>query len=76
MGNGLWSPASYHSRVAESARLGRDVFDYSDKSIRSGHMRPHQTLDPHGLGVRESRDSEEHPESNAIMISWRVSRTP
>jgi hypothetical protein len=72
MGNGLWSPASYHSRVAESAKLGKDVFDYSVKSIQSGRMRPHQTLDPQGLGIRESRDSEEHPESNAIIISLDV----
>ena len=72
MGNGLWSPASYHSRVAESAKLGKDVFDYSVKSIQSGRMCPHQTLDPQGLGVRESRDSEEHPESNAIIISLDV----
>ena len=72
MGNGLWSPASYHARVAESARMGKDVFDYSNAAHRSGQLRPHQTLDPQGLGVRESRDSDEHPDSNAIIISLDV----
>jgi len=38
-------------------------------AVRSGHLRVHQTLDPRGLTYRESRDSEEHPNSNAIIIS-------
>ena len=72
MGNGLWSPATYHARVAESARAGKDVFGYSNDAHRTGRLQPHQTLDPRGLGVRESRDSDEHPDSNAIIISLDV----
>ena len=72
MGNGLWSPASYHARVADLNRRGKDVFVYSHEAKQSGVLRPHQTLDPRGLGVRESRDSDEHPESNAVIISLDV----
>src|SRR4051812_38613309 len=72
MGNGLWSPTTYHTRAADRVRAGKDVFGYSADAMCSGHLRPHQTLDPQGLGVRESRDSDEHPESNAIIISLDV----
>ena len=72
MGNGLWSPSTYHARVAASAAAGKDVFDYSSAALRSGDLRPHQTLDPRGLALRESRDSDEHPDSNAILISLDV----
>ena len=72
MGSGRWSPGTYHDRVAQQLASGRDVFDYSNAAIRSGQLRPHQTLDPEGLGVRESRDSAEHPTSNSIFISLDV----
>src|SRR6476661_5976439 len=72
MGSGAWSPSTYHDRAAARAADGRDVFDYSGAAIRSGAYRPHQTLDPTGLGIRESRDSEDHPESNSIVISLDV----
>lgn len=72
MGSGRWSAASYHDRAVLRSKSGKDVFDYSDVSKRSGVLRPHQTLDPQGLQMRESRDSAEHPESNAIIISLDV----
>jgi hypothetical protein len=72
MGSGRWSVATYHRRGADKAAAGKDTFDYSHDAMRSGVLRPHQTLDPRGLGVRESRDSEEHPDSNAIIISLDV----
>jgi hypothetical protein len=72
MGSGRWSAADYSDRAVARAKAGKDAFDYSDAAFRSGHLRPHQTLDPHGLGVRESRDGGEHPESNAILISLDV----
>lgn len=72
MGSGRWSAASYHDRAVLRSSSGKEVFDYSAASKRSGVLRPHQTLDPHGLGMRESRDSAEHPESNAIIISLDV----
>ncbi|HTL30464.1 MAG TPA: hypothetical protein VL282_14635 [Tepidisphaeraceae bacterium] len=72
MGSGTWSPATYFDRADARVRAGRDVFDYSKDAIRSGHLRVHQTLDPQGLGIRESRDSAEHPDSNSIIISLDV----
>lgn len=72
MGSGRWSVANYTDRVTAKAAAGVDVFDYSRSAIQSGVLRPHQTLDPSGLGMRESRDSAEHPNSNAIIISLDV----
>jgi hypothetical protein len=50
------------------------IFDFSDRLHRSGRWawRVHDTLDPHGVRVRESRDSDEHPESTAIAITFDV----
>lgn len=72
MGNGRWSPATYHQRAVARAGMGQDVFHYSDSAARAGRLRVHQTLDPRGLALRESCDSEEHPDSNAIIISLDV----
>jgi hypothetical protein len=72
MGSGHWSATTYHERAAFRARAGTDAFDYSAKAVRSGNFRIHQTLDPYHMRVRESRDSDEHPASNAIMISLDV----
>lgn len=72
MGSGVWSPTTYFNRADLRARTGKDVFDYSKDAHRTGQLRVHQTLDPMGLGVRESRDSEEHPDSNAIIIGLDV----
>src|SRR3954451_15603625 len=72
MGSGRWSVGTYNDRAVLRAKTGKDTFDYSADAIRSGALRPHQTLDPQGLERRESRDSDEHPASNAIIISLDV----
>ena len=72
MGSGRWSPTTYHERADAKVASGRDTFDYSHKAISSGQLRPHQTLDPQHLDFRESRDSVEHPNSNAIIIGLDV----
>jgi hypothetical protein len=72
MGSGRWSPAVYDDRAAVRASAGLDAFDYSHRARETGRLRVHQTLDPQGLLTRESRDSAEHPTSNAIIISLDV----
>jgi len=69
MGGGSWSDADY----SRSTR-GRAAFAYSDDVLAkpTNEQKCHQLLDPYGLKVRESRDSAEHPESNAIMIGLDV----
>jgi hypothetical protein len=72
MGSGIWSADSYHERVSAKRAAGKDAFSYSADALRSGYLRPHQTLDPQGLRYRESRDSAEHPDSNSIIIGLDV----
>jgi hypothetical protein len=72
MGSGAWSANDFFARTSAKAAAGTDTFDYSVRARQSGDMRVHQTLDPHGLRLRESRDSAEHPDSNSIIISLDV----
>ena len=74
MGSGRWSTDVYAAAAAFRAATGRDAFDYSDSLYampRSG-WKAHPTLDPKGVTVRESRDSDEHPESTAIAVLFDV----
>ncbi|MBI3632890.1 MAG: hypothetical protein HY226_01210 [Candidatus Vogelbacteria bacterium] len=69
MGGRSWIPDEY-----ESSAKGRDAFKYSAETLNKplDQRKIHQLLDPFGLRVRESRDSEEHPNSNAIAIGLDV----
>lgn len=69
MGSGVWSAKTYTTRVQKKRAEGRDVFEYSVKAKQSRQLHVHQSLDPMGLHMRESRDSNEHPESNSIIIA-------
>lgn len=72
MGSGAWSATSYHENVSARVAAGKDVFDYSARARQTGQLTVHPTLNPYGMNVRESRDSQEHPDSNAILISLDV----
>ena len=72
MGSGHWSATTYTERASMRAATGTDTFAWSAHAKQTGQLRVHQTLDPHGMGVRESRDSAEHPDSNSIIISLDV----
>lgn len=72
MGSGIWSANIHFDRDAARKSRGVDTFDFSVRAHQTGAFRVHQTLDPYGLTQRESRDGEEHPDSNAILISLDV----
>lgn len=78
MGGSSWSDDAYNDRASYRASTNTPTFDYDDK-VRSGKVdaKVHATLDPKKIkgGVRESRDSKEHPESNAIAVVLDVTGT-
>ncbi|HEX7746438.1 MAG TPA: hypothetical protein VF462_14395 [Micromonosporaceae bacterium] len=68
MGSGIWSTDVYDAASRYRAATGTSAFAYSDGGARSVHP----ALDPHGVRVRESRDSTEHPQSLAIAVLFDV----
>jgi len=74
MGSGRWSTDVYDEHNHFKAAAGKSIFDYSDvmhKSSRSSwHV--HKSLDPSRCKFRESRDSDEHPNSTAIAVMFDV----
>lgn len=68
MGGSSYSDDSYKARSADRAARGVPTFDYSHK-VASGAVaaKVHDKLNPKGI-IRESRDSEAHPESLAIAV--------
>ena len=69
MGGSRWNSEAYTSRSVLRADRGEAVMAYTH-DVESGRAKRevHQSLNPHGVRVRESRDSEAHPESLAIAI--------
>jgi len=74
MGAGSWSDQTYRAAATFRAKQGVNDFAY-DSKLRS---RPHSewkadpTLDPNGVKMRESRDSDEHPNSVPIAVLFDV----
>jgi hypothetical protein len=66
MGSGIWSTSVYDA--AKKLRGGASAFGYSDSGARTVHP----DLDPLGITMRESRDSDEHPTSLAIAVLFDV----
>jgi hypothetical protein len=73
MGTTRWSDDHYRDRARLRARTGKDAFEY-DHAVRTGAAvrAVHQKMNPHGVGVRESRDSDAHPESHAVAVLFDV----
>jgi hypothetical protein len=75
MGSGSWSTDVYTAAAGYRKASGRSAFDYSDRltsTVPRREWKTHTSLDPKGLGIRESRDSAEHPVSLAISVLFDV----
>lgn len=68
MGSGVWSTDVYDAARSYRAATGASAFAYTE----SGAAAVHPALDPRGVAFRESRDSDEHPESLAIAVLFDV----
>jgi hypothetical protein len=75
MGGTAWSDAHYRSRAAHRRAAGRSAFGY-DEDIRARRVAAgiHERMDPARMkdGRRESRDSDAHPNSNAVAVLFDV----
>jgi hypothetical protein len=75
MGQGAWSTNVYSSRAASKAASGQSTFAYNDDVLSKQsyeEMKIHDRLEPKGLKWRESRDCDEHPESNSVVVAFDV----
>ncbi|WP_405014281.1 hypothetical protein [Kitasatospora sp. NBC_01539] len=74
MGSGSWSTNVYDAAAHYRAGTGASAFAYSDSTTRGSRStwKAHPSLDPHGLTIRESRDSDEHPVSLAVAVLFDV----
>ncbi|ACU75880.1 conserved hypothetical protein [Catenulispora acidiphila DSM 44928] len=75
MGSGRWDYNAYEAAEAYRKASGRSAFDYNDRVLSRtprNQWRAHPDLEPYGVGVRESRDSAEHPTSLAISVLFDV----
>jgi hypothetical protein len=75
MGGGSWDHSTYTSSRASRASKGVSDFHYSDTATQNTPVHPN--LDPQRIKGKpfeklESRDSKEHPESNAVFVSFDV----
>src|SRR6516165_5814987 len=73
MGTTRWSDDHYRDRARLRALTGKDAFEH-DHAIRIGAAKRavHQKMNPRGVKVRESRDSDAHPESHAVGVLFDV----
>jgi hypothetical protein len=74
MGSTFWSDDHYRDREAFRRANGKDAFEFHAANARLpvSKRRVHQAMNPHGVKVRESRDSEAHPDSRAVAVLFDV----
>lgn len=74
MGNGAWSDNTYRAASTFRRARGIDDFTYTSTLLRlpQSQWAADPALDPLGVGMRESRDSAEHPNSTPIAVLFDV----
>ncbi|GAB2516987.1 hypothetical protein [Nocardia heshunensis] len=74
MGYGSWDDRAYDAARTFRAAKGLDDFGYTAdmRSVPWDKWKAHPTLDPLGVGVRESRDSADHGNSLPIAVLFDV----
>ena len=74
MGGGRWDDHVYASYTSDRKSKGIADFAYSHAtaSMDADDRKAHALLDPMGLKMRESRDSDEHPTSRAVIVALDV----
>jgi len=75
MGSTLWSDEFYRTHEAYRRQHGLSAFAHdADIRGRRAAAQVHEKMDPARLknGLRESRDSEKHPESRAVAVLFDV----
>lgn len=75
MGSGRWDNSTYTNTAATRRLRNEDDFAYTQQARRTKEVHPN--LDPKRINDKpfsklESRDSVEHPNSNAILVSFDV----
>ncbi len=71
MGFSNWSDAAYDSRQNNRQATNQTAFTYDQQVRQSGVVKVHDLMNPHGV-TRESRDSDDHPNSLSIGVIFDV----
>lgn len=71
MGHSRWSDAAYQARQSHRRTTGTTAFTYDGHVRATGSVQVHDQMNPYGV-TRESRDSDQHPESTAIGVIFDV----
>lgn len=72
MGGGNWDGAVYKSATTTRSSMGIDDFDYSSKAKDVHETLSALRIKDKPFGMLESRDNDDHPESNAVFINFDV----
>ncbi|MFZ1239132.1 MAG: hypothetical protein WAV74_19975 [Anaerolineae bacterium] len=71
MGYSNWSDAAYQSRQSYRQQTQQTAFTYDQQVRATGIVQIHDQMNPFGK-MRESRDSDQHPDSVAIAVLFDV----